>query len=61
MTDITPELQLRAFELAQKWVEESRHALKRPTPVMIIEDKAKRFDQAYKAIFTTLVQAIKEQ
>jgi hypothetical protein len=59
VVDIKPELQLRAFELAQKWVEESKHAMRRPTPVMIIEDKAKRFDQAYKAIITTLVQANK--
>jgi len=61
MADIPLELQLRAFELAVKWVEKTKHPMRRPTTAMIIDDKARRFDQAYKAITTTLVEASKKQ
>ena len=60
MADIPLELQLRAFELAEKWVEESKHPMKRPTSAMIIDDKAQRFDQAYKAIIIAMIEANKK-
>ena len=35
--------------------------MRRATSAMIIDDKARRFDQAYKAIITTLTEAGKKQ
>ena len=61
MPDIPLELQLYAFELAEKWVEKSKHRMRRPTPVMIIDDKARRFNQAYKAIIETLIETSEKQ
>ena len=61
MADIPLELKLRAFELAEKWVEKSKHPMRKPTTAMIIDDKARRFDQAYKDIIKTLIGAGKKQ
>lgn len=57
MADIPLEMQIRAFELAVKWTEKSKHHMDRPTPTMIISDKARRFDLAYKGIVKTLIEA----
>jgi hypothetical protein len=59
MTDIPLEMQIRAFELAVKWAEKSKHPMRNPTPTMIISDKSRRFDLAYKGIVNTLIVANK--
>ena len=61
MADVPIELQIKAFDLAIKWVEKAKHPIRRATSAMIIDDKARRFDQAYKAIITTLTEASKKQ
>ena len=60
MKDLPLEIQIRAFELAVDWVEKSKHALKRPTPTVIIEDLAQRFDIAYDSIVRTLIEVNKQ-
>jgi hypothetical protein len=61
MADVPIELQIKAFDLAIKWVEKTKHPMRRPTTAMIIDDKARRFDQAYKNIIKTLIEATKKQ
>ena len=61
MADVPIELQIKAFDLAVKWVEKTKHPLRRPTAAMIIDDKARRFDQAYKDIIKTLIEAGKNK
>ncbi len=60
MADIPLEIQIRAFELAVKWAEKSKHPMRRPTPTMIISDKARRFDLAYKGSIKALIEANKQ-
>lgn len=54
MKELSPEVQLKIIELANQWVEASKHAIKNPTPSQVIESKARRFDQAYKSILQTI-------
>jgi len=60
MADVPIELQIKAFDLAVKWVEKTKHPMRRATTAMIIDDKARRFDQAYKDIIKTLIEAGKK-
>jgi hypothetical protein len=59
MADVPIELQIKAFDLAVKWVEKTKHPMRRSTTAMIIDDKARRFDQAYKNIIETITEATK--
>jgi len=60
MADVPIELQIKAFDLAIKWVGKTKHPMRRPSTAMIIDDKARRFDQAYKNIIKTLIEAGKK-
>jgi len=44
MSDVPIELKIKAFDLAVKWVEKTKHPMRRPTTAMIIDDKAHGFD-----------------
>lgn len=61
MEGMSPEVQLRIIDLANQWVEASKHAIKNPTPSQVIESKARRFDQAYRSILQTIREEAKEQ
>ena len=52
MANLDPQVQIRAIDLAWRWVENLFQG--DDTAENMIKEKAKRFDQAYKAIVKTI-------
>lgn len=56
MADIDAQVQIRIIDLSEKWADLAWHTegSKPIAPEPIIESRAKKFDQAYKAIAKTV-------